>query len=353
MLSSARDAEIAVRGFHSNIAAYLMKPVKQMELLRAIHLALTEKLSAAPARTRTSGESGLVQTEDSAPPVQNLFLQELHVLLAEDNPINQKVAIRMLREAGIQVTLASNGLEAVAALTDGAFDLILMDVQMPEMDGLEATRQIRSQEQATGRHTPVVAMTAHVMKGDRERCLAAGMDGYVSKPVRLDELRRAIVAVLPEASVAAPSGSISAPQPSAKGADHDEPQPAEWIVLPPGPPCDWNAALAEVNGNEKFMREIAAMLLEDAPPLIDEIRTAIEVKDATRLTKAVHRLKGSLNPFMAYQALELTQRLEDCGSFGKLSEAEHEFYLLQQETHRLFESLTSIVSPDKRVTCPT
>ena len=120
----------------------------------------------------------------------------LRILLAEDNLINQKMAVRMLEKCGHSVTVANNGREVLELLEQQTFDLILMDVQMPEMDGLEASRIIRQREQNTGNHIPIVAMTAHAMKGDRERCLAAGMDGYVAKPVRFEELRREACGVL-------------------------------------------------------------------------------------------------------------------------------------------------------------
>ncbi len=126
----------------------------------------------------------------------------LHILLAEDNAVNQKLAVRLLAKHGFAVTVANNGCEALDALAHTAYDVVLMDVQMPEMDGLETVRQIRLREQGQLQHLPVIAMTAHAMQGDRERCLAAGMDGYVSKPVNVDELLRAIEAVLPSASAA-------------------------------------------------------------------------------------------------------------------------------------------------------
>jgi CheY-like chemotaxis protein len=120
----------------------------------------------------------------------------LHILLVEDNPVNQKVAQRLLEKAGHAVTLAANGREALACVLSRPFDLVLMDVQMPEMDGLEATAAIRQSERETGGHLPIVGVTAHTMKGDRERCLDAGMDGYVTKPVQAQVLFQAMAAVL-------------------------------------------------------------------------------------------------------------------------------------------------------------
>ena len=131
----------------------------------------------------------------------------LRVLLAEDNPVNQVVAIRLLEKRGHSVAVAGNGREALDATEQRIFDVVLMDLEMPEMSGLEATAAIRRREQRTGTHIPIIAMTAHAMIGDRERCLAAGMDGYVSKPVRADELYAALENVTPtsdaDANVAA------------------------------------------------------------------------------------------------------------------------------------------------------
>jgi CheY-like chemotaxis protein len=112
----------------------------------------------------------------------------LRVLLAEDNLVNQRLATRLLEKRGHQVTVAGNGLEAVAAAEKGQFDLVLMDLQMPDMDGFEATAVLREREKETGIHLPVIALTAHALKGDRERCLEAGMDGYLTKPIRPQEL---------------------------------------------------------------------------------------------------------------------------------------------------------------------
>jgi len=129
--------------------------------------------------------------------------RKLRILLAEDNAVNQKLASRLLEKRGHTVAVASNGREALKVLEKQRFDLVLMDVSMPEMDGLEATRAIRTAERTTGAHLPILAMTAHAMKGDRERCLDAGMDGYVSKPVQAQELFEAAEAVLQNPSVIA------------------------------------------------------------------------------------------------------------------------------------------------------
>ncbi len=156
------------------ISGYLLKPVKQLELLEAITMALGQ-----PSR-------------EGGPVITRHIIREAHrklsILLAEDNIVNQKLAVKILEKRGYRVAVASNGREAVDAFEGGCFDLILMDVQMPEMDGLEATRLIREKEAEGNKHIPIVAMTAHAMKGDREECLAVGMDDYLSKPFKPKEL---------------------------------------------------------------------------------------------------------------------------------------------------------------------
>ena len=175
MLSSGAHHGDTARCNELGLAAYLIKPVRQNELRDAIARSLDRRVkldSAAPAVDRRT-------TKASA---------SLNVLLAEDNPVNQRLATRLLEKRGHRVTVAGNGQEAIDQLAKGPFDLVLMDVQMPLIDGLEATRVIREREKETGMHQPIVALTAHAIKGDQERCLEAGMDGYLSKPIRPEEL---------------------------------------------------------------------------------------------------------------------------------------------------------------------
>jgi signal transduction histidine kinase/DNA-binding response OmpR family regulator len=177
MLTSADQTESAVRCRKLGVTFYLIKPIKPAELLIAIRRALGKMPAGAMAR--------------QAAPVKATG-RSLRVLVAEDNLVNQKLAVKLLEKLGHNVVLASNGAEAVSQSQQAEYDLIFMDVQMPEMDGFEATRRIREQEQSSGAHVPIVAMTAYAMSGDRERCLAAGMDGYISKPVSLEALEQAI-----------------------------------------------------------------------------------------------------------------------------------------------------------------
>ncbi len=179
LLSSAGRQGDAAKSRELNVAAYLIKPVSQSDLLDAITLALG---------TKNEGRT-------SSPLIPQHFIQEnriLNILLAEDNPINQKMAVNLLGKQGHHVVVAGNGRQTLEIYETGNFDLILMDVQMPEMNGLEATQAIREKEKETQGHIPIIAMTAHAMKGDREHCLEAGMDGYISKPIQVQELFKVI-----------------------------------------------------------------------------------------------------------------------------------------------------------------
>src|SRR5713226_5581427 len=178
MLTSAGHRGDAARCQELGIAAYLLKPIRQSELREAIArvLGAREQKGAIPLITRFS-------LQDARDPTSIL-----RVLLAEDNAVNQRLAVRLLEKRGHRVVVTANGREALAALEKESYDLVLMDIQMPEMDGFEATAAIREKEKGSGIHQPVIALTAHAMKGDRERCLAGGMDGYLSKPIRLQEL---------------------------------------------------------------------------------------------------------------------------------------------------------------------
>jgi signal transduction histidine kinase/CheY-like chemotaxis protein len=180
MLTSMGQRGDAARCKEIGIEVYLLKPVKQSALLHAIACSLGQPGAVRAPLTRHS---------------LNQSRRKLRVLLAEDNAVNQKLASRILEKQGHSVEVANDGQEAVAALANGEFDVVLMDVQMPNMSGLEATAAIRTLERATGRHVPIVAMTANAMKGDRERCLEVGMDDYVSKPIQADHLLEVIARV--------------------------------------------------------------------------------------------------------------------------------------------------------------
>ena len=239
MLSSADGAGEMARCRELGIAVYLRKPVKQSELLDAILTALGE-LAAEPETT--SAAPGV-----AAPSVPC----SLRVLVAEDNEFNQDVVASLLKKRGHVPVLVGNGDAALAAWEREPFDLILMDVQMPEMDGFAATQAIRAKEKAKGGHVPIIALTAHAMKGDRERCLAAGMDAYVSKPIRAAELFEAIGRLL-SADV---KGAKERPDPEGR----------------PGAVLDLDTALGVVDGDRDLLREMAQWFLNQCPKLLGEI----------------------------------------------------------------------------------
>jgi two-component system, sensor histidine kinase and response regulator len=164
------------------LSAYLMKPIRQSELRDTIARALDRRVTDSSSLPEAPLE------DRRAPKATSV----LRVLLAEDNAVNQRLASRLLEKRGHCVTLANNGQEALQQLERGTYDLVLMDVQMPLIDGLHATRMVRNRELETGRHLPIVALTAHALKGDVERCKEAGMDGYLSKPIRSEELDKVL-----------------------------------------------------------------------------------------------------------------------------------------------------------------
>jgi CheY-like chemotaxis protein len=227
------------------------------------------------------------------------------VLLAEDNRVNQRFAVRLLEKAGHRVVVAEDGREVLALLgiepaaSTPAFDLVLMDVQMPEVGGYEATARIRAWEKGVGGRLPVIALTAHAMKGDRERCLAAGMDGYVAKPIQPAELWQAIDALIPPAA-----GRDEAPAPV--------------------PVVDRAAVLARAGGDVELLRELVELYRSDYPRLLGEIRQAVRAQDADRLRRAAHTLKGAAGTLGAEQVCAEALRLESMardGSLGGAAEA--------------------------------
>jgi CheY-like chemotaxis protein len=242
------------------------------------------------------------------------------VLLAEDNVVNQRLATRLLEKLGHMVTSAGNGQEALDLLAARAFDVVLMDVQMPVLDGFEATARLRGRERAVGRRTPVVAMTAHAMKGDRERCLAAGMDDYVSKPVQAADLARVL------AGVPASRTPLGEDTRAAKGESA-------------GPTFNEAAALAAVGGDRDLLRELAEMFLEAGPGQLAAVRDAAARGDAKELERAAHTLKGGAATFAAPAVVDAAWALERRGRAGELGDLDAPLAALEAATAGLLHAL--------------
>lgn len=311
MLSSADRQEDPSRCRELGVRSYLLKPVKPAELHRAISLAM-----------RCEGpESGVPSgTPAAVPPVRRL-----RILLAEDNPVNQRVAVRLLEGLGHSVAVGDDGAAAVSLSAGEAFDLILMDVQMPRLDGFEATRRIRLREAESGRRTPIVAMTAHAMKGDRERCLAAGMDDYLSKPVHRDDLAEVLGRVAGEAPA---SVDVTTPPPTARRA---------------GPPAfDRAAALARLGGDEELFAELAELFRDEGPRVASEIREALAAGDAVGVRRSAHSLKGSAGYVGGTATASAAGRLETAGEARDLASAAAILSELEPELERLLAALATV-----------
>ena len=315
MLSSADRQTDAGRCRRLGMAAYLVKPVKADELQFAIMAAL----SGAIRDQQSSGRSPARPADPAQPAVP---LRPLRILLAEDNPVNQRVALHILQKAGHSAVAVGNGREALAALKREDFDLVLMDVQMPEMDGFEATCAIREEEAQTGRHVPIVAMTAHAIKGDRERCLEAGMDDYVSKPVQKTELFRAIQAVTAAGNCATKT---------VKSLEN------------PNQVFDRRSALDRVGDDEEVLAEVISLFLQDIPCQMNDIRSAIREGDPKHLESAAHRLKGSASCLGGESTAAAAMRLEALGKKGELSGATEGLAELECELKRFIDEISRLV----------
>jgi PAS domain S-box-containing protein len=295
-------------------AGHVRKPVRRADLGQAIRRALEPTPVVEKKR-----------------PIEHLFLEpsgpearSLRVLVVEDNPFNQRVAVMKLERKGHTVKVAARGSDALAALDREWFDLMLSDIQMPDMDGFELVKEVRRREPAAGRRLPVIAMTAHAMKGDRERCLAAGMDGYVAKPIHENELWAEIARVLPE------------------------PEPESSPSLP-GSPVDTAAALARVGGDAGAMQQLVALFRQDCSPLVADIQTAVSTGDAPKLRAAAHTLKGMVAFFSADRATAAALALEQLGEAGDLTGAEDAMGVLTRELADLEPALRSLAgSPGSR-----
>jgi two-component system, sensor histidine kinase and response regulator len=282
LLSSSVGQGEAARCRESGVAAWLMKPVQPSELLDAILAALSK-----PTETPQPLPTLLAPAEQEIP--------RMKILLAEDNAVNRKLATTLLEKRGHIVVVTENGREALDALERERVDLVLMDVQMPVMDGLEAIQAIRAKEQSTRAHLPIIAVTAHAMKGDRERCLEAGADDYVTKPIRLAEL----MAAMNRARL-----GIGSPARAAASASSRH--------------FDIASALERVDGDRDLLAEIAGMFADACPGNLVEIRQALEAGDVRLLERLAHTVKGAASSIGAVSVSAAALALENQARDGNL-----------------------------------
>ncbi len=314
LLTFAGHREDQARAKSVGAAAAVTKPVKQSELwdaiVTALHVPSPQKRRPSAARSVARGSH-----------------RRLRVLVAEDNPVNQELVLHLLERRGHSAIVAENGKQAIAALEKHKFDLVVMDVQMPEMGGIEATEEIRRKEKSNGGHVPIFAMTAHAMPGDRERCLAAGMDGYIPKPIDPKSFAQII-----ESGV---SPSATAPGHNEKPLDQAK---ADGAV-------DAQKLVERFGGNRKLMRSLIEAFRHDCPKMMTKIRGALSARDARALAEAAHALKGSVGNFGASSAFETAREIEKSGREGKLDGAWELYATLEDDLAGLLPALQSAANP--------
>jgi CheY-like chemotaxis protein len=290
------------------LEGYLTKPISQSELQDAVlWVAGAKRPKEKPTLVtrHTLREQG----------------RSLRILLAEDNVVNQLLASRLLERQGHNVVTAVDGRQALKRLERESFDLVLMDIQMPEVDGFEATAVIRKEELSTGKHLPIIAMTANAMEGDRDRCLAAGMDGYIAKPIQPSDLIEAIENLHHTSAAAEPAAS-------AKCQEQE--------------PIDTASALARMGGDVELLKEMIVLFLKDLPVMLTNLRAAVTVGDAKTIEHLSHKLKGSVGNFAARPAIAAAQELEVLGRDSCLSKAEPAYVDLEKEINRLKSAMAKL-----------
>lgn len=312
MLSGDRNPADSARYRELGVSALLTKPVGQSKLLDSILSALGTNAT----------EEHLV--EGPVPIAKNTRSPMLHILLCEDNPVNQKLAIRLLEKAGHRVVVAATGNEGLKAWENAGspgFDLILMDIQMPEMDGMELTANIRGRELSSGRHVPIIAMTANAMRGDKERYLNAGMDGYISKPTNSSTLFSAIDKCLKETG----KGYLMAPNP----------QELEEQL-------DRDSLLARVEGDQELLKEMVQLFAGDAPLLLETMRDALQQSDMALLERSAHSMKGAAGNLSANFVMAAALQLEKSAKESDLEASKAYLTNLEQAVSRLLPALAEI-----------
>ncbi len=305
---------LAALGF----AAYLTKPVRVRELIDAV----ARVMSGSPRQWQMETQPMITLNMLTQPQAQRGFAG--HVLLVEDNFVNQKVAVRFLERLGCTVEVASNGAEGVAACQQGQFDIVLMDLQMPVMDGMTATRKIRESE--TSSHMPIIALTANAMTGDRELCEGAGMDGYLTKPIDVERLRNILAKFGLEKADAAIAGGVAADLP-------DRPQGSTA-------PVDLREFQSVTQGDQSFAQELVAAFVASGERQLAEMAAAVAQNDRAALAKAAHQFKGACANIHAQALKSLAERMEIDSATADAGSLDHGNALLRREFERVKQFLT-------------
>ncbi|MGB8494650.1 MAG: PAS domain S-box protein [Candidatus Acidiferrum sp.] len=283
MVSSTASILEDARAAECGVFRRLSKPLRRRTLWESLRAALTQ---------------GEPETTPIIEPQVKAVGRHFRILLVEDNAVNQKLAVQLLEKMGHQVALANNGAEACEALRTAAYDLVLMDLQMPVMGGLEATCKIREGEQHSGQHVPILAMTAHAAEQDEKRCLEAGMDGYLTKPIRREVLRKEIERAVTQ-SGSAENGNEAAPR--------SELSEAEWNV---------RELLERLEGDQDFLRELLQIFHADSQTTLLKARDALAQEDLAEVSRAAHTLKGMLRNLSMNAAAEIAAALETAARNG-------------------------------------
>ena len=327
------------------IDASLVKPVKQSHLYDAIATVMGLKSAQRPE------EEGAAVSRRPPRTTDKTERSHFRILLVEDNVVNQKVGVRILEKAGYRCDVAGNGREALEAFSRIPYDLVLMDCQMPVMDGYEATREIRSRERQ-GRHTPIIAMTAHALRGDRELCLQAGMDDYISKPVTAADLEAMLARYLPAGppTPACTSAPGTVPSPAAAPAPGDRDRPNDM-------PVDIQRIQEIADGNAEFERDLIDVFLTQVEERLASIENALKTSDPGRIQAEAHALKGSCASAGANKLAEIARRLEQAAKDSDIesaSEIAAEFERDFDTTRRLFMEYARLLDERRRTSgsCP-
>jgi len=336
MLTSAGEQGESARCRELGVAGYLMKPVAASDLRRVIETVVKDSAFAAPALPAATAETAPAAPQDTPP-----ILREperlpppsaanplptgpsYRLLLAEDNPVNRTIGTRMLSKLGHLVVTADNGKQAVEISATESFDVVLMDVEMPIMNGFEATAAIRAREaEIGGRRTPIIALTAHVMQGDRERCLDAGMDSYASKPIQPTELFATIEALLATNPREEPMAST----------------PSEDI-----PVLDRIALYEQVGDEADLLLKVIEMFRIDSVSVVAKLDVALTEGDASEVQQGAHRIKGALLTLGGKAAANVAMHLEHMGREGDVSQGMPLLTDLRHELERLAPELDAVV----------